>query len=136
MLQLTYLLTPWCYSSCRTLAALHIPLHSFLSVVLNLHLLIPIFLRSSSALSIHLVRGFPSFLISPGFPSKAFLGSLRSSVLQTCHSHLNRKVLITVAISYNAHTLISTDRCINMPTDRLHASHSIHKLSSPHNKYT
>jgi hypothetical protein len=64
------------------------------------------------------------------------LGSLCSSILQTCPSHLNRKVLITVAICYNAHTKISTDRCTNMPTDRLHASHSIHKWSSPHNKYT
>jgi hypothetical protein len=34
---------------------------------------------------------------SPGFPSKAFLESLCSSILQTCPSHLNHKVLITVA---------------------------------------
>jgi hypothetical protein len=64
---------------------------------LNLHFLIPISLRSSSILSIHLVRGFHLFLLPPGFPSKAFMGSLCSSILQTCPSHLNRKVLITVA---------------------------------------
>jgi hypothetical protein len=58
------------------LAASHIPHYSLPSAVLNLHLLIPIFLRSSSTLSIHLLRGFPLFLLSPCFPSIAFWISL------------------------------------------------------------
>jgi hypothetical protein len=67
----SYLLTAWCYSSCRTLAASHIRLHYLLSAVFNLHLLSPIFLRSSSTLSIHLVRDFPSkvFFYVSVFPS-------------------------------------------------------------------
>jgi hypothetical protein len=66
------LLASWRYCSCRTLAASHVPFHSHLSSVLNLHLLIPIFLRSSSTLSIHLLSGFHIFLHPPCFSSKAF----------------------------------------------------------------
>jgi ABC-type amino acid transport system permease subunit len=83
------------------LATSHIPLHFLLSAVLNLHLLIHIFLRSSSTLSICLIRGFPLSLLvlTQVFLLKPFLGSLCSSILKTCPSHLNRKVLITVAKS-------------------------------------
>jgi hypothetical protein len=38
---LWWILTTWCYSSCRTLAASHSPFHSLISAVLNLHLWFP-----------------------------------------------------------------------------------------------
>jgi hypothetical protein len=78
--------------------------HSFLSIFLfscsyRPHF-IPIFLSSSLTFSIHLFYGFSLFLSPPRIPYKAFLKSLFSSILQTCPSHLNREVLITITNVY------------------------------------
>jgi hypothetical protein len=89
----------WHYNSWRTLASSKIVLHCSWSCDLHLQSLTPIFFRSSSTDSSHINLGFPTHRVRSGLSIVRFLQRSSSCILQTCLSHLNLPIFITLSMS-------------------------------------
>jgi hypothetical protein len=100
LLHLSYLLTTWHCSSCTIVAASHILLHSLLSADLNLHLLIPIFLRSSSTNCFHLSCTFHAFWFIQLFCTWDFVTMNFYSVgsLATCLNQPTWRTMVSLLV--------------------------------------
>ena len=97
---------PWGISASSTIVLLWSR-----SCDIRLQFLTPIFFRPSSTDASHLNLGFPKRRVPSGLISVSFPQGSSSCTLNTCRSHFNRPIFVTVTMPSSLHSAYSSLPC-------------------------